>query len=336
MISAPSPEEHPAILADWLELQAIASASSQARVLSLADIRDLTQDYESEDVADFDAGSDAVIGRVTSEIIARREALRGAYPFKLDDSGKLLCLECNDGLGEVVYLACLFMSHVTKSSLLDKYDLAANAQSGRDVFQVCSTLAAAGWCQGPAISFGWPRRDQSAFGEKLVEAYGLFGDGTPRKEPLPGASPHIKDGGMDVIAWRLMPDKLPGTVYLLGQVASGHNWRDKTVIKDIDPFHWAWFEIAPSSLAQGAMFIPFCVTDASETEEFEEQEVLISKMQFLAKQFGQFQYRYRLPFFADHATHLNSQGVKPIEGLDAIDSVKDWVKEFKAKLRAPA
>src|ERR1019366_5995565 len=153
--------------------------------------------------------------------------LKDAYPFELDGSGRLLSVVNPDRLGSVVYFVCLFMSHVTKSELLEKFDLTANAQSGRDIFQICSVLAAAGWCQGPAISFGWPRRDQTSFATKLSETYDLFGDGTPRTVPLPAAPPRIKDGGIDVISWRRTHDGLPGTLYLLGQVASGHNWKDK-------------------------------------------------------------------------------------------------------------
>jgi hypothetical protein len=336
MISAPSSEEHPAVLADWLELQAVASEFAHSRILAIADIRDITQDEESEDVADFDAGSDAIIGRVTSELIARKAALKEAYPFTVDDSGRLLSLGNHDRLGSVVYLACLFMSHVTKSALLDKFDLTANAQSGRDVFQICSVLAAAGWCEGPAISFGWPRRDRTNFATKLSETYKLFGDGTPRSTPLPAAPARIKDGGIDVIGWRLTHDGLPGTVYLLGQVASGHNWKDKSVLQDIEHFHWAWFDVAPASSATGAMFVPFCITEVEEFDGFEEQEVRASKMQFLTKQFGIFEYRYRLPLHADRANALHASGIHPIEGLPEINRVEQWVNEFKEKLRTAA
>ena len=36
----------------------------------------------------------------------------------------------------------------------------------------------------------------------------------------PGFPSQLKDGGIDVIAWKDFPDKLPGKLYLLGQCAS--------------------------------------------------------------------------------------------------------------------
>jgi hypothetical protein len=336
MISAPSIEEHPAVIADWLELTAIAAQSGQSRIFAIADVRDITQDEESEDVGDFDAGNDAIIGRVTTEIISRKEALQDAYPFEVDPSGRVLSVVNGnaDRLGGLVYLACLFMSHVNKSVLLEQFDLASNAQAGRSVFQICSVLAASGWCGGPAISFGWPRLDRSNFAAKLSETYKLFGDGTPRKEPLAAAPAHIKDGGIDVIAWKQTQDGLPGTVYLLGQVASGLNWKDKSVLTDIDSFHWGWFEVQPASPPTGAMFMPFCITDPEETGDFTEQEVRVNRMQALTKQFGIFQYRYRLPLHADQAIAVHAAGVRPVEGFAEIGLIERWVADFTEKLRA--
>ncbi len=241
----------------------------------------------------------------------------------------------NDSIdvGAAVYLFCLLISHVAKSPLLDRFDLTHEARSGRDIFQICATLSAAGYCEGPAISFGWPRRDRAEFAVKLAETYTLFGDGTPRSIPIPAAPKHIKDGGIDVIGWRRTRDGLPGTFYLLGQVASGHNWDTKTVLKDIDKFHWAWFETQPVSQVTGAMFVPFCITDTGEgAGDFSNQAFLISKMQFIAKEFGHFIYRYRLPFFAGKAPALGASGVTPIEGLDEIPRIHEWVNAFRTRL----
>lgn len=137
-----------------------------------------------------------------------------------------------------------------------------------------------------------------------------------------------------MVSWRPTSDGLAGTYYLLGQVASGHNWPDKSVLNDINHFHWAWFEVAPASAATGAMFVPFCITELEEREGFEEQEVLASKMQSLTKQFGVFLYRYRLPLSADRAAQLSEQGITPIEGLDHVTRIETWITDFIATLKA--
>jgi len=142
-----------------------------------------------------------------------------------------------------------------------------------------------------------------------------------------------KDGGIDVIGWRPARDGLPGTFYLLGQVASGHNWHTKTVLKDIESFHWAWFEVQPVSQPTGAMFVPFCITDTNESAAgVADQAFLISKMQFIAKEFGHFIYRYKLPFYAGKAPTLSAAGTTPIEGLDEVPRIHTWVNEFRARL----
>lgn len=335
LISAPSPEDHPAVLADWLEMLAIASPNRQSNIISLAEVRDITQDAEAEDIADFDAGNDAIISRVTTEIEQRMNLLRSAYPFRINEAGNILTMQDRFGTGATVYLFCLLVSHVVNSSLLDRFDLDAEAQTGRDVFQICATLSAAGYCEGAAVSFGWPRLDRTTFAEKLAQTYAAFGDGTPRAVPLAGAPEHIKDGGIDIIAWRPSRDRLPGTIYLLGQVASGHKWRDKSVLKDIGTFHWAWFDVEPTSQPIGAMFVPFCITDTGETaDDFADQEILVSKMQFITKEFGNFLYRYRLPFYADQVDRLHAAGVGPIEGLTEVGRISEWVNAFRTRLEA--
>jgi hypothetical protein len=333
LISAPSTEDHPTILADWLELLALSSAKRESSILSLGDVADITQDTEAEDIGDFDATVEAIISRVTTEIEDRVRQLRTAYPFEINTAGTVLTLRENINTGAAVYLFCLLISHVSNSSLLDNFDLTNEAQTGRDIFQICATLSAAGYCEGPAVSFGWPRRDRSGFAAKLAETYASFGDGTPRAIPQPAAPERIKDGGIDVIAWRPTTDGLPGTFYLLGQVASGHLWRTKTVLKDIGFFHWAWFEVEPVSLPTGAMFVPFCITDTGESAtDFADQAFVINKMQFIVKEFGHFIYRYRLPFYAGKARALWAAGTAPIEGLDEVPRILDWVEKFKVRL----
>lgn len=65
--------------------------------------------------------------------------------------------------------------------------------------------------------------ERQAFRAALKVIYAKFGDGQPVHVPRPAARANVKDEGIDVIACRPSPDGLPGTHYLLGQVASGHN-----------------------------------------------------------------------------------------------------------------
>ena len=72
-----------------------------------------------------------------------------------------------------------------------------------------------------------PRPSGKDFLAALKAVYKEFGDGKPHEAARPGASKAVKDNGIDVIAWRRQADRLPGTHYLIGQVASGSNWREQ-------------------------------------------------------------------------------------------------------------
>ena len=133
-------------------------------------------------------------------------------------------------------------------------------------FQVCACLAAGGYFGGAVCSFGFPRATGNAFLPALRDAYARFGHGDVRASILPGQPAATKDGGIDIIAWRDHPDRLPGKLYSLGQCASGKNWKGKPV--EIMPFHTEWFSNVPAVNCLPSLYIPFLVYD--DLEEFDD------------------------------------------------------------------
>ena len=115
-----------------------------------------------------------------------------------------------------------------------------------------------------AIQYHLDRRGQIKvhFFQALKKTYEAFGEVKVRQRRRAGASIAVKDAGIDIIAWENSNDGLPGYRYLLGQVASGANWKDKTVRNDIKLFHDDWFFDEPKSTPSPAMFIPFCIDSA--------------------------------------------------------------------------
>jgi len=332
-LSAPSHEDHPTVLADWIELKALSSEYGRAEISLIRSIIDISQDHEAEDIGDYDAFEDAIVARVAAEFSARQKIIGEAYPFVISDGGSVLKLRDEVQLGGTVYLFCLIMSHAAGTTILPRTVLDGLVDKARDLFQICATLCAAGWCDGPAISFGWPRPDRTKFSEKLAQVFELFGDGKPRAVPPPAAPQHIKDGGIDVIAWRHVPDRMPGTLYMLGQVASGQNWKEKSVLTDIRVFHEMWFEIRPASPCSGAMFIPFCIdAPPEESGEFTEQERLFDKMRWLTTEFGILFYRYRVAHYAARAQQLCDRSISPIERIDDVPLIQAWIRECRNRL----
>ena len=202
------------------------------------------------------------------------------------------------------------------------------------VCQVCATIAAAGYVEGQAVSFGWPRPGRSSFSKALKAVYADFGDGAPRRKPLPAAPAKIKDGGIDVIAWRPSPDGLPGTHYLLGQVASGHNWKQKSVVEDSRLFHWAWFDIPPATERQHAIFIPFCLEpEHGSIQAGDPRQALAEHIQFLTVTFGVVFYRHRLVAFSARALALHEEGRIALARKDELAALGTWVEGVRKGMR---
>lgn len=320
------------VIADWFELHLLASEFRIASIHELQrmwDVRRNAEGFNPEGKKDNPTGNDGdeqFAETVLIEIRERIEYLDGAYPFEFNVSGNSLQLKNDIDVGHNVYLFCLLLSNAKSAEIfeLDKFNYELT-NFVRDLFQACSAWAAAGAISGSSCSFGFPRPDGSNFLDKLRETYALVGEGTVREVPLPGVSPSPKDEGIDIIAWGSRPDHAPGRQYLLGQVATGNNWPNKSVVEYIKPFHENWFSDIPSSVPTHAMFVPYCVERGTAT--------LQQKIHILTKQYGHFYYRYVIPKFAKIGHELGLQHTTAVDRINDIEKVKAWVKETLDSMR---
>jgi hypothetical protein len=328
MFSLPDAGAHPTTLADWFEFMALSSPACKVPFAELVSGNAIAEDEEPEDWSDADVLNESLIASVQSELQDRRQVIGDDYPFRIDEQGN--CLHFNLPLTTVgsVYLFCLFLSHAQDRTILPKHLAPELTNPVRDLFQACSTVAAAGYVQGVAVSFGWPRPDRSTFAEALKKTYADFGDGKPLDRPRPAAPAHIQDGGIDIIAWKPAVDRLPGTHYMLGQVASGQNWRQKSVRNDSKLFHEYWFERRPAAQHEDAIFIPFCLEPTGASPDATPQEVLVDHMQALTIQFGTVFYRYRIPRCAAEGLNVDASGRYRIERVADLVKIEVWVDDY--------
>ena len=118
------------------------------------------------------------------------------------------------------------------------------------LFEQLSKLAGMAFLGPTARGFhtGWPRPDEHSRFKAVVEQLRIetgmhYSEWEWRPgsylpvDPVPAL---IKDGGLDIVAWRPWEDQRTAQLYLLGQCACGADWLNKT--KDLDMQRLAeWF-----------------------------------------------------------------------------------------------
>lgn len=335
MLLQPPLKAPPHLLADWAELKALSNPEGVYRLASLGRQWDVSRESEDTDPEGFaeqegDTDVDGVRGNdedrfldsVAEEIGERSEALGDAYPFYLDRFLRLR-VTGDPSPGAVTYVFCLLLTYANGKELLDGTWYPDVDHRVRDLFQACSTLAAAAEVVGSAISFGWPRpNDNPPFLQRLREVYADFGEGKVVDSPKPGVSPAPKDEEIDVIAWRPRPDRAPMTLYLLGQVASGDNWEGKPIAgRPIDNFHKTWFADMPTSTPLAYIFIPHAVPPSSKDGTRKERMAAVGYL------YGNIIDRLRLPLLTQQGLLLAQREGRRlnIERIDDMPHVRAWV-----------
>lgn len=343
-IKLPPIKAKPADLADWIEVRTLAAPDGIFRITRIKRYWDTHRESEDSDPeglrareedTDYDGVSgnddDVFLDAITDELNDRALVLKESYPFKFEGNTFVLKEDFATNNGGYAYLFCLLISNCKEGDIFDGSWLPAIDHRVRDLFQACSTLAAAGNVTGCAISFGWPRpTNNPPFLTKLKTVYDKIGEGVPVDSPKPGASPHVKDEAIDIIAWRPRPDNAAGTEYLLGQVASGDNWEYKSIKGGaIDYFHNTWFSSPPSSPAQASIFIPYAVHPQGEGSRRD-------RIALLTHMYGRVFDRLILPLILELGIRLADdvdQGLT-IERRNDFPHVIAWVECQLESLRA--
>lgn len=302
-------------LVDWVEFKVLESEFNSYSLRELAGLNEQYEDEENENFTEQDLENDESVIRVSDEIANRMKVLKDSYPFELTkDDNEIRLKDSDKNIGEWVYLYCLIISH-RKADGVNSSDFALTNED-RDILQIASVYAAAGDF-GDVVSFGYPRPDNTNFLSAMESTFKLVGEGTPRGSFLPGVSPHANDAEIDLVAWQNMNDGLPGKKLLIGQVASGANWKGKTVISAVDYVFSTYFSLKPCSSPIPAMFIPFCI---DEEHNGTRQDVLHD----LTNRFGIVYYRLRLPLYALRGYLLHDN----VPRKDESDKIQAFIKSI--------
>lgn len=342
-ISPPSPTDTRSVLADWLELQTLLDArgiSTQASLLSVMDI--LEDDAADPDLVDAETGEvldEAIlegerqqfVDVTFEELHYRQQTLGESYPFVVNMMRYRLERRADESTkhpGQVVYLFCLLSSAIRERKFQPQGALSQAERDIADAFQICACLAAGGYLNGDVSSFGFPRATGTNFLTALRQTFARFGFGAVRaNDDIPDGLPtSLKDGGIDVIAWRDHPDGMPGKLYLIGQCASGRNWKDKSVLEYIRQLHGSWFTHRPAEHSTPAMFIPFPFHHDIDERAGPYLEAVKNSFSHEESRFGIIFDRLRITHFANACMAFTAPHRERVDGTDRFDQVAAWVQ----------
>ncbi|WP_409992298.1 hypothetical protein [Plasticicumulans sp.] len=313
------------LAADYLELTAFFSDQSRSFTKDLINATEIGADDDYDSVDKEMTDREEILSGAVRRIDGRCRALGTAYPFTLDANGDVLSYVGQDtSYGQAAYILSLVLSHLKAvSPILDGslvYPTEAEIVELRKYFQYFATAALAAEVNGQAWSFGYPRLDKSNFHKKLTEIWGVFRDGILKTSI--GAPDRPQDDQIDVFAARIHPDGLPGFLLAAGQVATGNNWRDKSLRGHLqNVFHSRWFGQQPVTPMICYHIIPFARPD---DEFFDDCRVL-----------GNVLHRLRVPYRVAEAQRLHAQGIA-IEAFDQLTAAVAWVKAYASRGMAAA
>jgi hypothetical protein len=345
-------------IADWLELQALTSdrqAASLSAVRSLvrrmsdgrASVREI--DPESDDVGEPEITerlADDLEERASEELEFRAKLIGPAYPLELvtEPGGRAQSLRLRTTwsehqTGQLIYVFCLLDSGI-RDGLID-YPVSARPlvrQIG-NLFQICSCLAVGGYTGAEVVSFGFPRATGDGFLPALHAAWQRYGSYRVRHAISHGFDDSLKDGGVDIIAWRHFPDRHAGTFLMFVQVASGHNWKGKAVLEDVLALR-TWFEGPTFTHFVPAICIPFPLWfDLDEPAEDDAgTKVAFAdgvRVRFTIREakFGVIFDRGRIArAAADALAAASASSPSTIDGIERIEEVRAWVQSVMTNL----
>jgi hypothetical protein len=356
---APDLNSKRARLADWVELKAL---TAQTRSASISVVRSLVRQLDdgrsrATDV-DTDAEtevqpeiterlSDDMEERIFEELSFRADKIGNAYPFKIEEQGAkatqhLLRKDSwrEPEQGELFYIFCLLNSALRDGLIECPKDTRYLKDALGNLFQICSCVAVAGYTKSEIASFGFPRAAGDSFLPALQKTWKRYGSFDVRNNIPFGFDESLKDGGIDIIAWRHFPDGYAATLILFAQVASGMGWKDKEIAADVRQLR-QWFEGAAFTNFSPAICIPFPLwfdMDEPPNDELGKplpfSEGVRRKFIYREAKFGIIFDRGRIATSCASALAAKDGDLKAIQvdGMDQIDQIESWVVDAMERL----
>jgi len=348
MISGPDLAAPRSRLADWLEIRALFSphGAGQATISSLfrtsgdeEHFLEPDEDGEILDVEIMNSELEAISVRIAEEIGSRQDALGDDYPFLVTPNPFHLELKAEfESLSSPssMYLFLLLISGAGDKLFMRPDDIAALVRKGRTLFHVCASVGVAGLLRNAeTVWFGFPREDRSGFLEALQNLCERIGCGKAKDSIPPGFPKQPKDDEIDIVGWRAYRGRRNGNLVVLCQAATGLNWKDKSVLTQIDVFK-NWFDVKPYARATGAIAMPFPAHhEIGEYPEGGFDVAMHNAIDRLQSQLGVLLDRTRI---VEAAQSINGEGAQSLNigGIEKLPELKEWVSDAVAAIKKAA
>ena len=310
------------LAADYLELTSVYSPDGQCSSEYIVDALEISAEEEYADIHSELQSREVVAADAVGRMETRKRILGDTYPFHVDQSGAVISFSYpKPDRGQAAYLISLLLSNLNSlAPLFDSSGLHPSADDThrmRRYFQYFATAAVAAEIQGRAWSFGFPRPDGTGFIHKLNEIWSVLKDGIVHIDASAPTAP--KDDQVDVFAWRQQPDGLPGSLLIAAQVATGKNWKDKSIKHHVSRvFPSRWFSPPPVTDIVAYHVIPFARSDGDFRDD--------------VRVLGNILHRLRVPRRVAEAAELNRVGIL-IEAFDRLDEAAQWLRCYLTRMR---
>ncbi|WP_155774129.1 hypothetical protein [Rhodovulum sp. MB263] len=318
----PGPQASVADLVDYLEIESFLDPYGRASVLGVIDDEKLQEEEPDEDIVDDAVDENSRAVEIEEEVSIRKKALGEHYPFDLDATGDTLEYNTATTPAQNTYIACLICAFLRVNAVRgwDPDLKCLEIPFTKRVFQTIGTLALAAEAGRGAISVGWPRIEGEPIIQALRRGWERGSTIRPHEQPTEAASPDDKDGGIDAIAWSDYPygANLASRI-IIGQLASGNNWRGKSVREYIEPFQQGYVCTWPANRDM-ATIIPFRRNDGAKTQHLDVKH-------------GAILDRLTVPSRVAKAIDLAALG-RTFDETENVNSIRHWVEEYRAAVLA--
>ncbi len=227
----------PNCIADFIEIEAIINktVSRQHLVSTLVLLGDDLID-EREDEEDK---TNSLLDDAFNEILLRNQYCDNDYPFRLDYNQNVLDLDIREkNIKHEIYKFLLF---ATRLNMMN--DRIQNEIDGTQLFEEISSVSLKSYFGNEASTciFGTSNKNQESFKDRIDHLTKALNEGLGCEKSTFRNFNKIKDGSLDVVAWKPFKDERGGQIIGFAQCKTGTSWESSLTELQPRDFCKLWF-----------------------------------------------------------------------------------------------